>query len=480
MANVARKIAALGHQAMGRVRRIHLIGIGGVGMCGIAEVLLNQGYVVSGSDLVDSATVRRLRSLGAVVHCGHDADYISGADVVVRSSAISDDNPELSAAHARRVPVVPRAQMLAELMRFRYSVAVAGTHGKTSTTSLIAAVLAAGGLDPTFVIGGVLNSLGSAARLGGGDYLVAEADESDISFLHLLPMLAVITNIEPEHMDNYGGDFAKVRSSYLEFIHNLPFYGLVVLCADDLVLSELRPQIARPQLSYGFAADADFRIVDFQVDGVGSRFSLRRPEGKPLSLSVPLPGRHNAQNVAAAVAVGSAEGLDDGMLRSGVESFQGVHRRFQVRGDFSVTGGEVCLLDDYGHHPTEVAVTIEAIREIWPQRRLLMIYQPHRYSRTRDLYEDFVAVLSQVDVLVLMEVYAAGEEPYPGIDGRGLCGSLRNRGRIDPVFAPDCAAVLHVLPDLLRPDDIVLTQGAGNVGELSVELATQLGAGGMA
>ena len=480
MASAARQAVGLGRRAMGRVRRVHLIGIGGAGMCGIAEVLLNQGYEVSGSDLVDSATVRRLGSLGATVHCGHDPRHIEGADVVVRSSAIGDDNTELRAAQSQRMPVVPRGQMLAELMRFRYSVAIAGTHGKTTTTSLIAAVLAEGGLDPTFVVGGVLNSLGATAQLGSGDYLVAEADESDASFLHLLPMLAVITNIEPEHMDSYGGDFAKVQSSYLEFIHNLPFYGLVVLCADDLVLCGLRPQIARPQLSYGFAAAADFRIVNFQTDGIGSSFSVRRPEGKPLSLRVPLPGRHNACNVAAAVAVGSAEGLADDTLRAGLEHFQGVRRRFQLRGNFQVAGGEVSLLDDYGHHPTEVAVTVRAIREIWPGRRLLMVYQPHRYSRTRDLYEDFVEVLSQVDALVLMEVYAAGEAPCPGVDGRGLCGSLRSRGRIDPVFAPDREAVLQVLPDLLRPGDIVLTQGAGNVGELSVELAAWLSAGGQA
>ncbi|GAA6152334.1 UDP-N-acetylmuramate--L-alanine ligase [Pseudoteredinibacter isoporae] len=458
---------------MRRIRRIHFIGIGGAGMSGIAEVLLNQKYEISGSDIRESGNTVRLQAMGAEIFIGHEAENIAGVDVVVNSTAIDEQNPEIIAARAQRIPIVRRAEMLGELMRYRHGIAVAGTHGKTTTTSLIASVLAAGDKDPTFVIGGLLNSAGSNAKLGASRYLVAEADESDASFLHLQPMVAIVTNIDADHMETYEGDFSKLKHTFIEFLHNLPFYGLAVVCGDDPVVNEILPEISRPVLSYGLSEHNDFYAYDIKQEGMLSHFKVRRPGVEDdLAVSVAMPGLHNVLNATAAIAVASDEGVDDKAIQTGLAQFEGVGRRFQVYGDIEVGGGSAMLVDDYGHHPTEVAATIKAVREGWPERRLLMVYQPHRYSRTRDLYEDFVEVLSGVDALVLLEVYSAGETPVPGADGRSLCRSIRTRGAVDPVFAAEVEQVPEVLANLVRPGDIVITQGAGNVGALATTLAT--------
>lgn len=459
---------------MRRIRRIHFIGIGGAGMSGIAEVLLNQGYEISGSDLCESNTTRHLRGKGVKVFVGHHEKNVEGADVIVNSSAVNENNPEMVGGRERRIPIVRRAEMLGELMRYRHGIAIAGTHGKTTTTSLIASVLAVGGMDPTFVIGGLLNSAGSHAQLGGSRYLVAEADESDASFLHLQPMIAVVTNIDADHMDTYEGDFSRLKKTFLEFLHNLPFYGLAVVCGDDPVIKELMPKISRPTLTYGFDEDNDFRAIDITQKGSSSHFKVICPDkDKPLEISLNMPGLHNVLNATAAVAVAVDEGISEHFIQTGLKSFQGVGRRFQIYGEYDIEGGSAMLVDDYGHHPREVDATIKAVRQGWPDRRLLMVYQPHRYSRTRDLYEDFVEVLSTVDSLVLLEVYSAGEDPIPGADGRNLCRSIRNRGQLDPVFADGIDGVPDVVKDLVRPGDIVITQGAGNVGLLAAMLAAR-------
>ncbi len=459
---------------MRRIKTIHFVGIGGAGMCGIAEVLLNQGYKITGSDLKKSANTERLQKLGARIFIGHVAKNASAADVVVYSSAIDRRNPEIKLALNENKPLIARAEMLAELMRYRHSIAIAGTHGKTTTTSIVASVLAAGGLDPTFVIGGLLNSAGTNAQLGTSRYLVAEADESDASFMHLQPMVAVITNIEADHMGTYDGDFDRLKDYFVDFLHNLPFYGLAVLCIDDPVVREIAPRISRPKITYGFSEDADFRINNLRQKERETSFEITRPGKKtPLRISLNMPGRHNALNATAAVVIASDEGIKDKAIREGVGQFAGVGRRFDVQGDFAVGDGHIMLIDDYGHHPTEVAATIKALREGWPSRRLVMIYQPHRYSRTKDLYEDFVNVLSGADVLLLLEVYSAGEKKIAGADSRSLCRSIRMRGKIDPVFVQKEADVSPILNDLLRPGDIVLTQGAGSVGGLARELAQQ-------
>ena len=456
---------------MRRIRRIHFVGIGGVGMCGIAEVLLNQGYQISGSDIKTSATTEHLVSMGAEVFIGHSEDNITAANVVVTSTAVNEENPEVKAARERRIPVVRRAEMLAELMRYRHGVAVAGTHGKTTTTSLIASVMAEGELDPTFVIGGRLNSAGTNAKLGGSRYLVAEADESDASFLHLQPMVAIVTNIDADHMDTYGGDFGVLKKTFVDFLHNLPFYGLAVLCYDDPVVREIMPEIGRPMVTYGLEEGADYRAVDIRKNGMQTYFTVTRPDGRAdLQVTLNMPGDHNVQNALATVAVASDEGIDDQAICRALEKFQGVGRRFQVLGDIPVAEGDVMLVDDYGHHPREVQATIKAVKEGWPERRLVMINQPHRYSRTRDLYEDFVQVLSDVDVLLLMEVYAAGEEPIAGADSRSLCRSIRQRGSIDPVFVESLDAVPDILRNLLQPGDLLLTQGAGDITALAHKL----------
>ncbi|KAF0807970.1 UDP-N-acetylmuramate--L-alanine ligase [Alcanivorax xiamenensis] len=459
---------------MRRIRGIHFVGIGGAGMCGIAEVLANQGYQVSGSDIKESPVVVRLRRLGVRVDIGHRAENIEDADVVVTSTAVSTDNVEVARAHELRVPVVPRAQMLAELMRFRHGIAVAGTHGKTTTTSMVAAILGEAGLDPTFVIGGRLNSAGTNARLGQSRYLVAEADESDASFLHLQPMSAIVTNIDADHMHTYGGDFARLENTFIEFLHNLPFYGVAVMCVDDPVVRRLLPRVNRQVIRYGFAEDADLRAEAVSAHGMSTRFRVVRAEGEPLEITLNMPGRHNILNALAAIAVASDEGASDEAIVRALNGFSGVGRRFDVLGEYPCQEGSATLVDDYGHHPREVAATVAAIREGWPRRRLVMLFQPHRYTRTQDLYEDFVEVLSRVDVLLMLEVYAAGEEPVPGADARALCRSIRQRGQVEPVFVDDPAKLPDLLENLLRDGDLLVTQGAGNVGTIARDLAERV------
>lgn len=458
---------------MRRVERIHFVGIGGAGMGGIAEVLLNEGYKVSGSDLGPNAVVERLTALGAVVYFGHAAANVDGASVVVVSSAIKTDNPEVNAAIEQRIPVVRRAQMLAELMRYRHGIAIAGTHGKTTTTSLVSSIFAEAGLDPTFVIGGLLNSAGTNARLGSGQYLIAEADESDASFLHLQPMAAIITNIEPDHMETYQGDFDKMKATYLEFCHNLPFYGAVVLCIDDPVLRELMPTIGRTVITYGFSDDADYRISDFSQSGTQTRFYVTNPQDHRALVELNLAGRHNALNATAAFAMAQDEGVAETAILAALKKFEGIGRRFQQYGEFETGRGKVLLVDDYGHHPSEVAATVAAARSAWPNRRLVMAYQPHRYTRTRDLYEDFAKVLSSVDSLLLLEVYSAGEAPIVGADSRSLCRSIRARGQLDPIYVATPADLAAALADVLQDGDVLLTQGAGNIGALAKQLAQQ-------
>lgn len=460
---------------MRRIRRIHFIGIGGVGMCGIAEVLLNQGYEISGSDLRQSAVTDRLVSLGADIFLGHIASNVEQADVIVVSTAINKDNPEIKYALENRIPIVRRAEMLAELMRYRHGIAIAGTHGKTTTTSLVASILAEGEKDPTFVIGGRLTSAGTNAQLGESRYLVAEADESDASFLHLQPMVAVVTNIEADHMDTYGGDFNQLKKTFIEFLHNLPFYGLAVLCTDDETVREILPEVNRPVLTYGLDESADFRAVDIEQSGLYTSFTVKRPKGHAdLPIKLRMPGRHNVLNALSAIAVATDEKITDEAIVRALEKFQGVGRRFQVCGEFPLEDDNIMLVDDYGHHPTEVDVTIQAIRKGWPGKRLVMLFQPHRFSRTRDLYDDFVRVLSDVDVLLLLDVYPAGEDEIPGADGRSLCRSIRSRGRVDPIFIKRGDDVNPVLKDILKPGDLLMTQGAGDVGSLAIQLVQDL------
>jgi UDP-N-acetylmuramate--alanine ligase len=458
---------------MRRIRNIHFVGIGGAGMSGIAEVLKNQGYDVSGSDLRESAVTDRLAGMGITLFFGHQASNSDMADVVVVSSAVRDDNPEVIAARERRVPIVPRAEMLAEIMRYRHGIAVAGTHGKTTTTSLIASVLGEAGLDPTFVIGGKLNSAGTNAKLGGSRYLVAEADESDASFLHLTPVISVVTNIEADHMDTYGGDVERLKQTFVDFLHNLPFYGVAVMCVDDAYVREIIPRISRAIITYAIDnPEADYRAANITSDGLQTHFTVERPGGRPsMDVSLRMPGRHNVLNALAAIAVATDEGVDDAAICQGLAGFAGVGRRFQVYGDYLTPNGKITLVDDYGHHPTEVAAVIRAAREAWPERRLVMLYQPHRYSRTRDLYEDFVRVLSEVNGLLLMDVYGAGEPPIPGADGRSLCRSIRQRGRVEPIFVDDNEAIESLLAGVLQDGDLLITQGAGDVGGVAARLA---------
>lgn len=464
-----------------RIQRIHFVGIGGAGMGGIAEVLLNLGYAVSGSDLRENPVTRRLTAGGATVYLGHRAENVHGCDVVVTSTAVAADNPEVVSARAARIPVVPRAEMLAELMRFRFGIAVAGTHGKTTTTSLIASLLAEDGLDPTFVIGGLLNSAGAHARLGEGRYLVAEADESDASFLYLAPMMAVVTNIDADHMSTYGGDFERLKQAFVEFLHHLPFYGLAVLCADDVVIRELLPVFSKPVLTYGFAAsDADVRGLDLRQDGPHTHFRVtRRGHEAELDITLNMPGEHNALNALAAIAVASELGVADAVMQKALFEFQGIGRRFQLYGELDTPMGSVLLVDDYGHHPREVAATLTAARRAWPKRRVVLVFQPHRYSRTRDLFEDFAQVLSEADVLVLLEVYAASEQSRGGDDGRALSRAIRLRGQVDPVFVEDIEELPTILHGLLRDGDVLLTLGAGSIGAAAARLPGQLTGGGL-
>jgi UDP-N-acetylmuramate--alanine ligase len=457
---------------MGRIRHIFMVGIGGAGMSGIAEVLAQLGYQVSGSDMTESSAVQRLRGLGITVFSGHKAENIQDADVLVVSSAIAEDNPERLAAQAKRIPIVPRAEMLAELMRYRHGIAVAGTHGKTTTTSLLASILAEGGEDPTFVIGGVVNKFGSNAQLGAGRYLVVEADESDASFLHLLPIISVVTNIEADHMDHYDGDYANYERAFLDFLHNLPFYGLAVMCLDDPGVRQLLPKITRQVITYGTDEEADYRLMSWQVDGLKTHLTVfRGTDVPPLELTLNMPGAHNALNAVAALAVASELQIDDKAIVKGLEEFSGVGRRFSQRGELLVGDGSVTLVDDYGHHPTEVRATLLAARAAFPGRRIVTVYQPHRYSRTRDLYDDFVAVLAHCDVLVLLDVYPAGEHPISGADSRSLARSIRQRGLVDPILVPTISELPPILGDILQAGDVLLTQGAGDIGRVAQRLA---------
>lgn len=459
---------------MRRINRIHFVGIGGAGMCGIAEVLLTQRYEISGSDMRSSVNTDRLKKLGANIAIGHDKKNVIGADVIVCSTAIDESNPEIQWARMNRIPVVPRAEMLAELMRYRHGIAVAGAHGKTTTTSMVAAVLAAGGLDPTFIVGGLVNNFGTNARLGESGYLVAEADESDASFLRLQPMMSVITNIEEDHMATYGGDFNKLKRTYVEFIHNLPFYGVAIVCIDDPVIREIMVDFARPIITYGFSNDADFQITDFVADGMQSKFVVHYPDEKSFPVLINMPGKHNVLNATAAIAIGVDEGVLPKDIQQGLAGFKGVGRRFQIYGEYAVENGKAILVDDYGHHPTEVRATIESAKQSHPGKRLLMIFQPHRYSRTKDLYDDFVDVLCEVDALVILDVYSAGENPIVGADSRSLCASIRQRGLVDPVYVKTIEQIPNVLDKLVKDGDLIITQGAGNVGMLA-ELLSKRG-----
>lgn len=457
---------------MHKVKRIHFVGIGGAGMCGIAEVLRNEGYAVSGSDIAASKVTKRLEDLGVTVFIGHNASNVNGASVVVVSSAIHEGNPEVESARAMHIPVVRRAEMLGELMRYRYGIAISGTHGKTTTTSLIASIYAAAKLDPTFVIGGLLNSAGTNARLGTGRYLIAEADESDASFLHLQPMMTVVTNIEPDHLDTYGGDFNCLKKTFVEFLHNLPFYGVAVVCVDDPNVRDIIPQIGRTVITYGVSEDADFRVTDFKETGPHSSFTLVRKDAAPLKIELPIPGLHMAKNAAAAIAVALEEGIEDDVIVQALKNFKGVGRRFQNYGEFKTKKGCILtLVDDYGHHPTEVDATIKAARQAYPDKKLVMVFQPHRYTRTRDCYEDFVRVLQQVDKLILVDVYPAGETPIPGADGRHLCMSIRLQGKIEPHFVQTVDEVPALLEELVEDNSLVLTQGAGNVVQVARNLS---------
>jgi len=457
-----------------KVRHIHFVGIGGSGMSGIAEVLANLGYQVSGSDLADNSATRRLKTLGATVSIKHNAQNINGADAVVVSSAVQADNPEVIAAREHRIPVVPRALMLAELMRLKQGVAIAGTHGKTTTTSLVASVLAEGGLDPTFVIGGRLNAAGSNARLGAGDFIVVEADESDASFLHLQPVIAVVTNIDADHMDTYQQDFGRLKQAFVQFLQNLPFYGAAVLCIDDAHLREILPEVTKPVLTYGTEAgsgsDAMVRAEAIAHDGGRMRFRAVRKDAKPLDVVLNLPGRHNVLNALAAIAVGTEIGVKDASIQKALKEFHGVGRRFQNHGEVESPGGKFTLIDDYGHHPAEMEATLEAARGAFPGRRIVLAFQPHRYTRTRDLFEDFVRVLSSVDVLLLAEVYAAGEAPIVAADGRSLARALRLAGQVEPLFVEDIAGMPDAIRRAAQEGDVVITMGAGSIGAVPSQL----------
>lgn len=456
---------------MRRVSQIHFVGIGGAGMGGIAEVLLNEGYKVTGSDIAESAVTNRLISLGAEIAFNHSANNIQGASVVVVSSAIKPDNIEVLTAKEKRIPVIQRAQMLAEIMRFRHGIAIAGTHGKTTTTAMISMIYAQAGLDPTFVNGGLVKSAGTNAHLGCSRYVIVEADESDASFLHLQPMVSVVTNIEPDHMETYNGSFEEMKQTYVNFLHNLPFYGLAVLCADDEVLEELIPQVGRQVITYGFSEKADYRIEHYQQSAFQGHYQVITPNGERIEVMLNVPGRHNALNATAALAVAKEEGIETQAILTALSEFQGAGRRFDQIGQFKRPNGNIMLVDDYGHHPTEVGVTIQAARQGWENKRIVMIFQPHRYSRTRDLFDEFVQVLSQVDALIMLEVYAAGEAPIVGADSKALCRSIRNLGKVDPLFVSDHNQLGDILDQILQDGDLVLAQGAGNVSKIARQLA---------
>jgi UDP-N-acetylmuramate--alanine ligase len=456
---------------MRSISHVHFVGIGGAGMSGIAEVLLNLGYQVSGSDRGSNAATQRLQEQGAVIFQGHAAENIIDAEVVVVSTAIPQDNSEIVAARERRIPVIRRAEMLAEIMRFRYGIAIAGTHGKTTTTSLVASLLTEGELDPTFVIGGKLNSAATNAKLGASRYFVAEADESDASFLLLQPMMAVVTNIDADHLETYGGDFEKYKATYVEFLHHLPFYGHAVMCLDDDVIRELLPEVSRPILTYGIEQDADIKACNIQCDGLQCSFEVSLPDrDASLEVLLNLPGKHNVLNALAAITIAHLLGVEDKAIQSALAGFQGIGRRMQQYGEVAIPGGHVLLVDDYGHHPTEIAATLDAARTGWPDRRLVVAFQPHRYTRTRDLFEDFARVLADTDTLLVTEVYSAGEDAIAGADGRALCAAIRARGRVNPVFVENINDLPEALLDVLQDGDVLLTLGAGSIGAKAAEL----------
>jgi len=461
---------------MRRINTIHFVGIGGSGMSGIAEVLLNLGYRVQGSDVRASAITQWLTGLGARVFIGHSAAHVAGADVVVASGAVAPDNPEVQAALAARIPVVPRAEMLGELMRFRYSIAVAGSHGKTTSTSLIASILSEGGEDPTYVIGGRLKSAASNARLGAGRYLVAEADESDASFTHLQPLIAVVTNIDNDHLATHGGDFGLLKQSFVDFLHNLPFYGLAVLCLDDEHVKSIVQAIGRPILSYGIEAGADVRALNIRQEGLQTHFEVTRAGAAPLPVTVNLPGLHNVRNALAAIAVALELDIEDAAIRRALAAFQGVDRRLQHIADVVTAIGRVSIIDDYGHHPTEVTATLEAVRQGYAGRRILLAFQPHRYTRTRDLIDDFGKALSGADALCVTEVYPAGEAPIAGADGRAICRAVRSRGLLEPLFVEKVEELPGALKDVIQDGDVILAMGAGNISAVAHALPAALSA----
>ncbi len=461
--------------AMGRIRRMHFVGIGGAGMGGIAELVHNLGYEVTGSDLSKNSMVRRLQAMGVEVHQGHDASNVENSDVLIVSSAIQSDNPELIFAHKNHIPVVPRAEMLAELMRFRYGIAIAGTHGKTSTTSLVASILAGAGLDPTFVIGGKLNSIGAHAQLGSGRYLVAEADESDASFLHLQPMMAILTNIDQDHMSTYENDFSRLRNTFLEFLHHLPFYGLAVVCIDDPEIGCLLDDIQRPVLTYGFSDQAQVRATKVRQEGRVMRFSVSLPAFEDdIEITLNMAGKHNVLNALGAIAVAYELGVSIEEVQKSLLAFEGVGRRLQLNGEINVGKANVLFIDDYAHHPTELNASIDAVKQGWPDKRLVVVFQPHRYSRTQDLFDDFVRVLANADVLLVMEVYAAGEAPISGADSASLCRGVRARGSVDPMLVKGMDELVITLSKVLIDNDLVLTVGAGDIGRTANELPQRL------
>jgi UDP-N-acetylmuramate--alanine ligase len=475
--SVERRASPDRRDRMRRINTIHFVGIGGSGMGGIAEVLINLGYAVQGSDLKENAVTQHLARIGARIAIGHVAENIAGADVVVVSSAIARGNPEVDAALDKRIPVVARAEMLGELMRFRYSIAVAGTHGKTTTTSLVASILAEGGEDPTFVIGGRLKSAGTNARLGAGRYLVAEADESDASFTHLQPLIAIVTNIDNDHLVTHGGNFELLKQSFVEFLHNLPFYGLAVLCLDDPHVRSIVQSVGRPIVSYGLSSeDADVRAMNISRNGLQTNFDVVRASGKPLNVTVNLPGTHNVLNSLAAIVVASELGIEEAAIQRALVNFQGIDRRLQHIADVETAAGRVTIIDDYGHHPTEVAATLEALRQGYPDRRLVLAFQPHRYTRTHDLIDDFSKALSKADALLVTEVYAAGETPIPGADGRAICRAVRGRGNVEPIFVDKVEGLAEALADVIQDGDVIVTMGAGHISAVSHELPQKLAA----
>jgi len=456
---------------MRRIRKVHFVGIGGAGMSGIADVMNTLGYQVSGSDVASNAVTEQLKSSGVKVYHSHSVENVSDVDVVVTSTAISSENIEVEAAQANRIPVVPRAEMLAELMRFSHGIAVAGTHGKTTTTSLVTSVLEEAGLDPTYVIGGKLNSSSTHARLGKGKYLVAEADESDASFLYLQPMMSVVTNIDADHLPTYGGDFSRLKQTFVEFLHHLPFYGLAVVCVDDNEVRGLLPEITRPVIRYGIEFDADISASNIRYQGSKTTFDILLPDAEAtVEVTLNMPGRHNVLNALAAICVAYELGVSTQHMQTALAKFEGIGRRMHMYGEAKIPQGEVTIVDDYAHHPTEVAATLSATKNAWPDKRLVAIFQPHRYTRTRDLFEDFSQVLADCDVLMLTEVYAAGEEPIAGADGRALCAAIRARGKVNPIFIEDVEKLGDDLRSILKDGDLVLTMGAGSIGRVASQL----------